>query len=107
MLETVILITVILLALSFDFINGFHDTANSIATTVSTRVLTPRAAILMAATLNFIGALTGHQSACYHFSTAGSHHLEPDYLVSRHSQQLFPCIDWWFGRLCHCIYGQN
>ncbi|OJU12661.1 MAG: anion permease [Clostridiales bacterium 43-6] len=63
MLETVILITVILLALSFDFINGFHDTANSIATTVSTRVLTPRAAILMAATLNFIGALTGHKVA--------------------------------------------
>ena len=48
---------VILLALVFDFINGFHDTANSIATSVSTRVLTPRLAILMSATLNFVGAL--------------------------------------------------
>jgi inorganic phosphate transporter, PiT family len=51
------LVMVILLALLFDFINGFHDTANSIATVVSTRVLTPRAALLMSASLNFIGAL--------------------------------------------------
>lgn len=51
------LVLVIVLALAFDFINGFHDTANSIATSVSTRVLTPRAAILMSATLNFVGAL--------------------------------------------------
>jgi len=43
-------------AFVFEFINGFHDTANSIATTVSTRVLTPRAAIALAACLNFLGA---------------------------------------------------
>jgi len=48
---------IILLAVIFDFINGFHDTANSIATSVSTRVLSPRAATLMSASLNFIGAL--------------------------------------------------
>jgi len=53
----VMLILVILLALVFDLINGFHDTANAIATSVSTRVLSPRAAIIMAAGLNFIGAL--------------------------------------------------
>ncbi len=57
------LIVVIVLALTFDFINGFHDTANSIATTVSTRVLTPRAAIFMAATLNFAGALASDKVA--------------------------------------------
>ena len=51
------LVTVILLSVVFDFINGFHDTANSIATSVSTRVLTPRAATIMSATLNFVGAL--------------------------------------------------
>jgi PiT family inorganic phosphate transporter len=51
------LVTVILLSVVFDFINGFHDTANSIATAVSTRVLTPRAATIMSATLNFVGAL--------------------------------------------------
>lgn len=53
------LILVIILAVAFDFINGFHDTANAIATVVSTRVLTPTLAILMAAGLNFAGALSG------------------------------------------------
>ena len=58
-----ILVLVIILALTFDFINGFHDTANSIATSVSTRVLTPRMAILMAAVLNFVGALMSEKVA--------------------------------------------
>jgi inorganic phosphate transporter, PiT family len=57
------LIAVLILALTFDFINGFHDTANSIATSVSTRVLTPRTAIVMAAVLNFAGALTSEKVA--------------------------------------------
>lgn len=57
------LLIVVILALSFDFINGFHDTANSIATSVSTRVLTPRMAILMAASLNFVGALMSSKVA--------------------------------------------
>lgn len=48
---------VVILALAFDYINGFHDTANAIATSVSTRALAPSHAILMAAVLNFIGAL--------------------------------------------------
>jgi inorganic phosphate transporter, PiT family len=48
------LIAMIALALAFDFINGFHDAANSIATVVSTRVLSPRAAVLWAAVFNFI-----------------------------------------------------
>ncbi len=48
---------VIILALAFDFINGFHDTANSIATSVSTRALTPRRAIILAAGMNFLGAI--------------------------------------------------
>lgn len=51
------LIAVIIIALTFDLINGFHDTANAIATSVSTRVLTPRLAIIMAAVANFVGAL--------------------------------------------------
>lgn len=54
---TIVTIAVVLLAIGFDFINGFHDTANAIATSVSTRVLTPRAAILMSASLNLIGAM--------------------------------------------------
>jgi len=54
-----LLLCVILLALVFDFINGFHDTANAIATSVSTRVLTPKKAIIMATILNMVGALSG------------------------------------------------
>lgn len=59
-MDTVLLLTilVVIFALAFDFINGFHDTANAIATSVSTRALKPRVAVLMAAVMNFIGALT-------------------------------------------------
>lgn len=51
---TTLLIVIIIFALIFDFVNGFHDAANSIATVVSTRVLTPLQAVLMAGTLNFV-----------------------------------------------------
>lgn len=54
-----LLLTVIFVALVFEYINGFHDTANSIATVVSTKVLTPRLAILLAAVTNLVGALWG------------------------------------------------
>jgi len=59
--ETVTLLLIVVLGLSvvFDYINGFHDTANAIATSVSTRALKPEHAILMSATANFLGALTG------------------------------------------------
>ena len=50
---------VIAIALIFEYINGFHDTANSIATVVGTKVLTPRQAIVLAATTNLLGAFTG------------------------------------------------
>jgi PiT family inorganic phosphate transporter len=56
---TVLLLAVLGLAVLFDYINGFHDTANAIATSVSTRALRPEHAILMSAAANFIGALTG------------------------------------------------
>jgi phosphate/sulfate permease len=58
-----LIILVILVALTFEFINGFHDTANSIATVVSTKVLTPRQAIILAAGTNLVGALVGHAVA--------------------------------------------
>src|SRR5689334_23026144 len=54
-----LIIVVILMALAFEYINGFHDTANSIATVVATRVLTPRQAVVMAAGTNLIGAMWG------------------------------------------------
>jgi PiT family inorganic phosphate transporter len=59
----IFLILTIAVALAFDFTNGFHDTANAIATSVSTRVLSPRVAILMAAILNFIGAFVSTKVA--------------------------------------------
>lgn len=59
MFSMALVVVVIILALTFDFINGFHDTANAIATSVSTKALSPRAAIVIAATLNFVGALSG------------------------------------------------
>ncbi|PKL78988.1 MAG: anion permease [Candidatus Melainabacteria bacterium HGW-Melainabacteria-1] len=54
---------VVLIALIFDYINGFHDTANSIATVVSTRVLRPTQAVVMAALLNLLGAFIGVEVA--------------------------------------------
>ena len=53
------LVGVILLAIAFDYINGFHDTANAIATSVATKALPPHVAIVMAASFNFIGAFAG------------------------------------------------
>src|ERR671930_2114979 len=58
-LELLLLVLIVLLGLIFDFINGFHDTANAIATSVATRVLSPGRAVLMAGVLNFVGALSG------------------------------------------------
>ena len=59
MITILILIAVIAVALAFEFINGFHDCANAIATVVSTKVLSPKQAVLFGASLEFIGALTG------------------------------------------------
>jgi PiT family inorganic phosphate transporter len=54
-----LVLTVIVIALVFEYINGFHDTANSIATVVSTKVLTPRQAVVLAAVTNLVGAMWG------------------------------------------------
>lgn len=54
-----LILLVVLVALVFEFINGFHDTANSIATVVATKVLSPRQAIALAAITNLVGALWG------------------------------------------------
>jgi len=54
-----VVVVVVVVALSFDFTNGFHDAANAIATSVSTRALTPRVALAMAAVMNLVGALLG------------------------------------------------
>ena len=58
-LSILVLAAVIITALAFEFINGFHDCANAIATVVSTKVLSPKQAVMFGASLEFIGALTG------------------------------------------------
>lgn len=65
MLETafILLVIVVVLALVFDFVNGFHDAANAIATVVATRALTARQAVIFGAALNFVGALLGTKVA--------------------------------------------
>ncbi len=62
-MELAIVIAVVVVALTFDYTNGFHDAANAIATSVSTRALTPRIALILAAVMNFVGALLGQEVA--------------------------------------------
>lgn len=97
--ELVVLIIIVALGLSFDFINGFHDTANAIATSVATRVLTPGQAVSMAAILNVVGALTGTAVA----STVGKG-IIPTHLASQElvaaaliSAIIWNLITWWHG----------
>jgi PiT family inorganic phosphate transporter len=97
--ELIVLILIVALGLGFDFINGFHDTANAIATSVATRVLTPGQAVLMAAVLNVVGALTGTAVA----GTVGKGIIPPEIatqelvasaLVAAITWNL---ITWWHG----------
>jgi PiT family inorganic phosphate transporter len=69
-----LVVLVVFFALTFDYINGFHDTANAIATSVSTKALSPRNAILVASTMNFLGALSGTAVA----ATIGKNIVSPE-----------------------------
>lgn len=73
MFSMTLIMLVIILALLFDYINGFHDTANAIASAVATKALPPGVAIVMAAILNFLGAVTGTAVA----STIGQSIVNP------------------------------
>jgi PiT family inorganic phosphate transporter len=98
-LAFVTLVIIIILGLGFDYINGFHDTANAIATSVATRVLTPGRAVLMAACLNFIGALTGTTVA----GTVGKGIVQPAdasqllVIAALISAITWNLITWYFG----------
>ncbi|MBP2661081.1 MAG: phosphate transporter [Firmicutes bacterium] len=95
-----LIIFVVLLALAFDYINGFHDTANAIATSVSTRALTPRVAVWMAATLNFLGAMYSTGVA----KTIGSDLVKSAQMVNQHiiiaaiiGAIFWNLLTWWKG----------
>lgn len=94
-----LIFTVILVALVFEYINGFHDTANSIATVIATKVLTPRQAVMLAATTNLLGALWGTAVA----QTVASGLVDTKVVTS----EVLVCallgaiawnlLTWWFG----------
>jgi inorganic phosphate transporter, PiT family len=96
----VLIIGVVVLALAFDYINGFHDTANAIATSVSTRALTPRAAVWLAAGLNFAGAMYSTGVA----KTIGGDIVRSAQMVNEASiiaamlgAIVWNLVTWWFG----------
>jgi PiT family inorganic phosphate transporter len=95
--------TVILVALIFTYTNGFHDTANAIATVVGTKVLTPRQAILLATVTNLLGAMTGAAVA----KTIASGLVDTKFIPPEISSQMLICallaaifwnlLTWYFG----------
>lgn len=97
----ILVATVIVIALGFDFTNGFHDAANAIATSVSTRAWKPRTALIMAALMNVVGALLGTEVA----KTIGSGIITPDatehglivILAALLGAIAWNIITWWFG----------
>ncbi len=109
----ILIVAIIFIALIFDFTNGFHDSANSISTVVSTKVLSPRNAVLFAAFFNFLAAFSFGVAVAdtisnivelnivatliipvYHSRCAHRcYQLEPDHLVLWSSHFLIPCTD--------------
>jgi PiT family inorganic phosphate transporter len=102
--EIALVVVVVAFALGFDYTNGFHDAANAIATSVSTRALTPRTALLMAAVFNLVGAMLG--TAVAH--TIGSGIIDIGDARTSHTGLVvvlsavigaicWNLITWWFG----------
>jgi PiT family inorganic phosphate transporter len=92
-------IAIVIFALIFDFINGFHDTANAIATSVSTKAVSPRAAILIAATFNFVGALSGTAvAATIGKNIVAPHDVVPLVIIAALIGAIFwNLFTWYFG----------
>src|SRR4051794_3938823 len=95
----IVLYIVVATALAFDFTNGFHDTANAIATSISTRAMSPRAAVLMSAVLNFVGAFISLQVA----ATVATGIINPDDITQTIvfggliGAIAWNLATWWFG----------
>ncbi len=94
-----LLIAVVVAAILFDFINGFHDAANAIATSVSTGVLPMRTAVFLAGVLNIVGAMFGHEVA----KTISSGFADPAIVTQQMVMAalfggvIWNLITWWFG----------
>src|SRR5512137_706578 len=95
-----LVVVVILIALTFDYINGFHDAANSIATVVATRVLTPFQAVLWAAFFNFVSAFSFGTGVA---TTVGKGMVDLSFVTSYVILSglvgaiVWDLITWWFG----------
>ncbi|GAB3094090.1 inorganic phosphate transporter [Isoptericola nanjingensis] len=102
-MEAALVVLVVAIALGFDYTNGFHDAANAIATSVSTRALTPRVALLMAAVMNFVGALLGTEVAetiatsIVDLQDASNHTALVVVLCALIGAIAWNLITWWFG----------
>ena len=98
-MNDVLLVVVIVVALGFDFTNGFHDTANAVATSVSTRALTPRMAVLVASAANLAGAFVTTAVA----KTVGKDIVASDLINTRTvlaallGAIAWNLLTWWFG----------
>src|SRR5258708_22084860 len=108
---TLLAILIILVALGFDFVNGFHDAANSIATIVATRVLTATQAVIWAAGWNFIAAFSVGTGVA---KTVGSGMIDLQYvtpyviLAGLVGAITWDLLTWWFGlpsRSSHALLG--
>ena len=100
MLDGWVIWAVVLLALAFDYINGFHDTANAIATSVSTRAIAPKTAVMMAATLNFLGAMvsTGVAKTIGGDIVTAPEMINGEIIVAALVGAIFwNLLTWWYG----------
>src|SRR5690349_5987667 len=100
-MELTLVLLVVLIALAFEYINGFHDTANSIATVVATKVLSPGQAVLLAAATNLLGAMWGTAVAKTISSgliDAGIVTMTPQLLIcALLGATIWDLITWWWG----------
>lgn len=97
-----IVVTVVVVALVFDYTNGFHDAANAIATSISTRALTPRIALVLAAVMNFVGALLGQKVAHTVSDVISTEGLSPNHglvivLSGLVGAIVWNLVTWYFG----------
>ena len=100
-MEVALVVLVVIVALTFDYTNGFHDAANAIATSVSTRALTPRVALVMAAVFNLVGAFLGEGVARTIGSgiivPPGGHHGLVVVLAGLLGAIAWNLMTWWLG----------
>lgn len=108
--ETIVAVLAIMLALGFDFVNGFHDTANAVATVIYTKALKPNVAIVMSGVLNFLGAVmvgTMVAKVITKIIPADSITLTVVCAVLM-AAVLWNLITWWYGlpvSSSHCLIG--